>query len=342
MKAELNLWIIFFIAAAAQGLFLSFILIGKNPSGRSSQNTLALLLFTFTLIISYYIVFWMGISKDLPIWLGIAGNLTYLLGPLVLKYAKQTQNEDIKSQAIHYLPFLLITLLILFQAQIPIVVFPILQIAHLLVYVALLYAFIKTKSPNKWLTKLLFAFSGYCLCFLAYYLLVWLGWLKVEYDYMVSLGMSVFIYFIGYSGYTQPNHSEKGHKENKYAKSNLTETALVWIEKKLDQKMEQEKLFTNGDLKLQDLADTLDVNLHGLSQTINVKKGKSFNDYLNELRVNEAKELLSKQENKEATLLAIAIDAGFNNKTSFLNAFKKFEGQPPSQYRKSILEKRFQ
>lgn len=339
MKAEINFWIIFFIAAATQGLFLSFILISKNKNKRNSQRTLALLLLAFTLIISYYITFWMGVSKNLPIWLSIAGNLTYVLGPLVLVYAKQTQNDNAKNHVIHYAPFVLITLLILFRIPIPTIAFPVLQITHLFIYVVLLHIFIKTKNPNKWLNKLLFAFSGYCLCFLGYHILIWLGWLKIEYDYMVSLGMAVFIYFIGYSGYMQPTHSKKIPVENKYAKSNLTETALIFINEKLTQKMEQDKLFTNGDLKLQGLADILEVNLHALSQTINAKKGKSFNDYLNELRVNEAKNLLGRKENKEAKLLAIAMDAGFNNKTSFLNAFKKHVGQTPSQYRKSLLEK---
>jgi YesN/AraC family two-component response regulator len=164
-----------------------------------------------------------------------------------------------------------------------------------------------------------------------------LGWLKIEYDYIVSMGMSVFIYFLGYQGLTFSFQQVEILNQEKYSSSNLTAGALESIEKLLDSKMKNEKYYLNSNLRIQELAEQLEVNLHSLSQTINTQKKKSFNDYINEYRIDEAKNLMLNAEYQDTKLINIAYDTGFNNKTSFLNAFKKHTHQSPSEFRKSIL-----
>jgi AraC-like DNA-binding protein len=56
-------------------------------------------------------------------------------------------------------------------------------------------------------------------------------------------------------------------------------------------------------------------------------------DVINFQRVEEAKRLITIDDN--LTLLEIAFKAGFNNKTSFTNAFKKFAGQTPLEFKKN-------
>ena len=95
--------------------------------------------------------------------------------------------------------------------------------------------------------------------------------------------------------------------------------------------METNELFLQSDLKLPDLAERLDISLHSVSQVINERLGMSFPDYLNALRIQTA--VIQLREHPEKKIIHIALDCGFNNKVSFLNAFKKHTGMSPSEYR---------
>ncbi|MGB6648763.1 MAG: helix-turn-helix domain-containing protein, partial [Bacteroidota bacterium] len=52
-------------------------------------------------------------------------------------------------------------------------------------------------------------------------------------------------------------------------------------------------------------------------------------------RVEEAKRLLQDPEKSAFTVLAVAEEAGFNSKTAFNTAFKRFTGDTPTEYRTS-------
>ena len=73
-----------------------------------------------------------------------------------------------------------------------------------------------------------------------------------------------------------------------------------------------------------------------LSQVINEVEGINFYDYVNRLRVEEFKRLLSLPENQRFTLLALAYDCGFNSKSAFNRCFKKTTGLSPSEYAKQL------
>jgi AraC-like DNA-binding protein len=55
-------------------------------------------------------------------------------------------------------------------------------------------------------------------------------------------------------------------------------------------------------------------------------------DFVNSYRVEEFKARAVDPANSNFSILAIALDAGFNSKSSFNQAFKKFTGKTPSQY----------
>lgn len=64
-----------------------------------------------------------------------------------------------------------------------------------------------------------------------------------------------------------------------------------------------------------------------------------FLDYINQLRVEEAKQYLQNPEFENYTLVAIGLEASFNSKTTFNNCFKKFTGKTPSEYKKELHKK---
>ena len=340
MQATVDIWLILFLAAAAQGVFLSVMLVLKKAKTQKlGQYLLSSLVLLFTITIAYYTTFWMKVNAELPRVLRIILGFTFLFGPLAWAYLRQTVYNRLPQRLwLHFIPFILVMvsmILVRENSQTGSLIFGIVQLVHLLVYAALNLQLAQKTGQNRWVRNMALSFAGYVLCFMIYDLLSWTGILSTQHDYMVSFGMTIFIYFIGYHGFKAPAFFT-GDADQKYRNSALTENSIEYIVQKLDKLMEEEKLYTKGDLKLQEVAETLNLGVHALSQAINVAKDKKFTDYLNELRVEEAMRLMQEEDYQDAKLLAIALDAGFNNKTTFLNAFRKYTGQTPSEYRKNI------
>ena len=119
----------------------------------------------------------------------------------------------------------------------------------------------------------------------------------------------------------------------KYEKSQLTPERSERYLNRLLQFMEEERPFTDGDLTIQKLADKLSIPTPHLSQTINERQGKSFPDFINTYRVEEAKKKLLDPAFKHLSVLGIAEEVGFSSKSSFNSVFKKHTGTTPSEFR---------
>jgi YesN/AraC family two-component response regulator len=102
--------------------------------------------------------------------------------------------------------------------------------------------------------------------------------------------------------------------------------------------MEQDKLYRQSDLTLSQLAGSLHITPHNLSEVINTQLGRAFNDLVNEYRIREVKNDLSDPSKKQLKILAIAFDAGFNSKASFNTIFKQLTHTTPSEFRKTALD----
>lgn len=115
------------------------------------------------------------------------------------------------------------------------------------------------------------------------------------------------------------------------------------IEKQLDiepykQQLEllirKEKPYLEPQLTLPELATQMQISLHLLSKVINDGYDKNFHDFINSYRIEEFKLLIIKPKYKNQTILAVALDAGFNSKTAFNRAFKKLTNSTPREFLK--------
>ncbi|MEO0437559.1 MAG: helix-turn-helix transcriptional regulator [Pseudomonadota bacterium] len=92
--------------------------------------------------------------------------------------------------------------------------------------------------------------------------------------------------------------------------------------------------FTEPDLKVDDLAERLDVQPYLLSQAITGALAyQNFNQMINQFRIGRAQQLLADPRNQES-ILNIALRSGFNSIGPFNRAFKAVCAQTPSQYRR--------
>lgn len=127
----------------------------------------------------------------------------------------------------------------------------------------------------------------------------------------------------------------KAKQPVKYADKKIEEDLANDIQKRLCHLMEQEALYCDANLTLAKLAKQLAISPAQLSQCLNDNVKKSFANFVNEYRVNKAKEILAND--SRITMENVAEECGYNSTSTFYNAFKKFEGIPPAKYRQSRL-----
>ena len=86
---------------------------------------------------------------------------------------------------------------------------------------------------------------------------------------------------------------------------------------------------------MEKLSEEQSISVSVLSKIINNYSSYNFSDYINSLRIEQAKKLLNNANFASYTIVAIGLESGFNSKSTFYSAFKKFTSQTPSEYRGS-------
>lgn len=106
----------------------------------------------------------------------------------------------------------------------------------------------------------------------------------------------------------------------------------------LNKYMVEEEPFLDPSLTIYLLSKKIDVSAKELSLLINHDLNQHFFDFVNSFRIRKAMEILSDPAKKDLTILEILYDVGFNSKSSFNTAFKKYTSLTPTQYRKKHLK----
>lgn len=126
----------------------------------------------------------------------------------------------------------------------------------------------------------------------------------------------------------------------KYETSRLSDETLREYLKMLLKYMDEKKPYLNQNLSLKILADELSIYSHHLSQLLSICLDKNFNNFINEYRVEDVKQMFMDPDYDDDSILSIAFQSGFNSKAAFNAVFKKSTGTTPRQYRSMCLKKR--
>ncbi|MCP4369006.1 MAG: AraC family transcriptional regulator [Deltaproteobacteria bacterium] len=221
------------------------------------------------------------------------------------------------------------------------------------------------KVKLHWLRNLLLAFGVIWVTALIRFLTAY-GKVGYENKFLVPILLCLTIFLIGWYALRQPeifsdrwdklirendrksvavvSNGKNRHQEPagfkqppKYEYSSLSEQDIARHKDNLIKYLKQENPYTDPDLQLQNLADHMGIPSYQVSQIINTELQQNFYDLINSLRIAEAKNQLVNPDNQHLTILDIAYDVGFNSKSTFNTAFKKYTKMTPSQFRKSQL-----
>lgn len=94
----------------------------------------------------------------------------------------------------------------------------------------------------------------------------------------------------------------------------------------------------NASLTMYNLSSQMNIPVKELSILINHGLNQHFFDFINGYRIRKAMEILQNSNKSELTVLEILYDVGFNSKSSFNTAFKKYTFLTPTEYRKKFYK----
>ena len=111
---------------------------------------------------------------------------------------------------------------------------------------------------------------------------------------------------------------------------------MAEIEEIVRKHLEEKKSFLQHGYTLKMFSEETQVPVHYLSGFINKYYKMNFNDFINEYRIIFSIDKLLKKEWMYKKLETIADESGFNNRNTFISAFKKVTGIKPSEFLKDI------
>ena len=151
-------------------------------------------------------------------------------------------------------------------------------------------------------------------------------------SWFIYVAVSLWMILIGYLSLMQ--QSVPKVKTIQANKQQTDDSRFDEVKVKLDTLIHNDKIHLQPSLTIGQLAKKTGYPEYLISLFINRVHNKSFRDYINDLRISEAKTMLLDNKNKR-TILDIAYECGFNSKSTFNSAFKKITHQTPSAFKQT-------
>lgn len=150
--------------------------------------------------------------------------------------------------------------------------------------------------------------------------------------YPVYVPIAVLVYWLGIRGYIV-SQTETAQIKRAALDPGLADRTLLTLRSA----MEKDKLYLNPALTVAMVAGHTGLPVKSISATLNQHLQKSFNEFVNEYRVQAIRQRLINGENRNLTIAGLAYEGGFNSLPTFQRAFKSVTGQTPSEF---LAEKR--
>ena len=141
------------------------------------------------------------------------------------------------------------------------------------------------------------------------------------------------VYYLSFMAYRQkmPILEQIYPVENITAENKTSAPETQALANRLQHVIQQQKIYLEPSLNIRQVAEQLEVNPSTLSQVINAYYGRSFREYINDFRIEDMKsKLLDPQKN--ASILSLALESGFNSEASFYRVFKNSTGLTPKGF----------
>ena len=165
----------------------------------------------------------------------------------------------------------------------------------------------------------------------------WCWFDRLDQFYWAMIGLIFTYKFISFPvGIFQFNLEQETLPKTKYKDSLVQVDEARNVISKMNEYLLNQKSYKDPDYNLNSLAKDMGLPSKMLSQVMNTYMNQNFNDFINNFKVEEFKQLAKAPESAKFSILALALEAGFRSKSVFNSAFKKFTGLTPSEYCKNL------
>jgi AraC-like DNA-binding protein len=359
-----------YILGAGMSLFLFFLSL-KNKSN-ISEKLFSVLLLAFSLHLVFFYL--SQITRDTYGFFYLRSSMALLYGPLLylyIDYQSKSVDRFLRCHWWHFVPFVVFTIILLAFSISNLVNNAILNsientkaytigkitiISSAAIYFVFCFISLKRYKKNllqrysytekidlKWINWLLY---GLFFTWILIFTLVILNrihmFMSIKTEHTVTyVFMCTFILITGFKGIKQSHIFTQSrvniHLRNVQPPPKNTNDDLTLYFNRIRKLVEEEKLFLNPKLTINDISSRLDLNINYISKAINTVGNCNFFEFINRYRVNEFKTQVMNTENSNYTLLAIATQCGFNSKASFNRIFKNITGLTPAEFKNQHL-----
>ena len=217
-----------------------------------------------------------------------------------------------------------------------------------------LYNYISGYDDVKWIKVFIFMGIGVIACWVGAVIFNMINDNQEAY-YILRIADSVLLYWIAYQGFFRYNivqdriylrrsiYNEPSLNGEFKAKAIFNSSEKNEVNEKhlndfnrIKSYILQEKLYLDPLLNMEQLASDMNMSKSYFSKIINTYSAYNFSDFVNSLRVEQAKQLLGNDEFNQYTIVAIGLECGFNSKSTFYSSFKKFTSQTPTEFKAQL------
>ncbi|WP_299367183.1 AraC family transcriptional regulator [Winogradskyella sp.] len=158
--------------------------------------------------------------------------------------------------------------------------------------------------------------------------------------YLFYILFTALTYAIGFFGFKINNDTflRVGFKSEAKTEGKTANKEMTDIFQNILELMATSKPYLDPSINLTSFSEQLKLHPNKVSAAINIMSKSSFRDFINTYRINEFISNSSTYDFETKTILGLAYEVGFNSKSSFNRAFKKFTNSSPVEYLQKIKE----
>lgn len=344
-----------FIAAQC-ALFIAYLVVGRKIRPLANKLLLGLL----SLLAVHMLVNLINQHLMVGIWPDFALGFGLFYGPIVYLYTQALIHRDFRlspRELVHFLPGIVVGSSVLL-VDLSTLLYAGLIFGSLFAYILLSYqrlvhyrrVLLSTQSnfdrlALRWLSQLLGAQAVVLIVNIVSVLLESWGyraagtWAEISLFASLLLLVNITIFKglehpILFQGISLEDEAVAAQSRLKYGANALEEEERAELIRRLDAFMNETRIYCDPDLSLARLARKMGLSTRHISQAINAGLAINFSDFVNRYRVDEAVRQLTSDKERARSIIEVQLASGFNTKSNFNRAFKKFTQSTPSEFRK--------
>ncbi len=354
----------------SQGVFLAVTLQIIKNKNKAANKILSIMLMLSVFMLLGRMIFFKFLTARLFQWAILIDSVIFLFGPLCYIYSRRlifSKNDTFRLSRSHYIP---VSFHLLFSFYIfsfngdefldnlsagffktPFLIIEgagiVSNIYYWILNVKILKTYIHKEKNHVSYTQSLVSFLKFFQISIFIVITVWMiSFISMNFfNYSIKFinynsvwgTISIFIFVIGYYSLKEPELFRISfQKEKTKSQQRLPQDQIILIGKELNTLIEKEKIFLKPDLTLRDLSLRLNTSTHNISWYLNHVSKSNFYDYINHFRIQEFLSKIDNNEHLHHTILAIAMEVGFNSKSTFNKAFKLEVKDTPRNYIKGL------